>query len=74
AGSRQPPPDEEDAGVVVPSVEGLRADEAIKIIRNAGLVPITRAQGEYVTGQDPKAGRRVRRGTRVVLTLAVGSD
>ncbi len=70
AGIPPPPP------VKVPDVEGKRREEAVRRIIEAGLMADVQEQegcrdfGEVVA-QDPKEGKRVSKGSRVQLTVAV---
>ncbi|MEI7704844.1 MAG: penicillin-binding transpeptidase domain-containing protein [Deltaproteobacteria bacterium] len=65
-----PRPTPGDAGpVTVPAVQGLAARAALRRLESANLAGDVRGTGR-VTGQVPRAGDRVERGTRVRLTLA----
>jgi cell division protein FtsI (penicillin-binding protein 3) len=55
--------------VAVPTVQGLAARAALRRLEAADLAGDVRGSGR-VTGQVPRAGERVERGTRVRLTLA----
>ncbi len=55
--------------VAVPAVQGLAARAALRRLESADLAGDVRGSGR-VTGQVPRAGERVQRGTRVRLTLA----
>jgi cell division protein FtsI (penicillin-binding protein 3) len=56
-------------GVSVPPLQGLAARSALKRLESADLAGDLRGTGR-VTGQVPRAGEVVQRGTRVRLTLA----
>jgi len=57
------------AEVVVPSVTGMRREDAGPVIRQAGLVASFTAATGVVTAQSPAAGALVRTGSTVRLTL-----
>jgi serine/threonine-protein kinase len=64
------------AEVVVPQLIGDPQDEAIRKLEEAGLNFTLRSEPDdrnppgQVIGQDPEAGERVRRGSRVTVTVA----
>jgi cell division protein FtsI (penicillin-binding protein 3) len=55
--------------VQVPTLAGLPARSAIRLLESQGLLADVDGSGR-VTGQSPPAGRLVDRGSRVRLTLA----
>jgi cell division protein FtsI (penicillin-binding protein 3) len=64
---RKPP--QGTGGVAVPPLQGLAARSALRRLESADLAGDLRGTGR-VTGQVPRAGEVVQRGTRVRLTLA----
>ncbi len=64
---RKPP--QGTGGVAVPALQGLAARSALRRLESADLAGDLRGTGR-VTGQVPRAGEVVQRGTRVRLTLA----
>ena len=69
--SRSPPagPRQDPGAVAVPGLQGLPARAALRRLESADLAGDVRGSGR-VTGQVPRAGEVVKRGTRVRLTLA----
>jgi cell division protein FtsI (penicillin-binding protein 3) len=65
AGARRAPP----GAVAVPALQGLAARAALRRLESSDLAGDVRGSGR-VTGQVPRAGEVVKRGTRVRLTLA----
>ena len=64
---RRPP--QGSGAVAVPALQGLPARSALRRLESADLAGDLRGTGR-VTGQVPRAGERVERGTRIRLTLA----
>jgi cell division protein FtsI (penicillin-binding protein 3) len=64
---RRPP--QGSGAVAVPALQGLAARAALRRLEAADLAGDLRGTGR-VTGQLPRAGERVERGTRIRLTLA----
>ena len=67
--------------VSVPLVTGLAEEEALQLLRDAGLVPITRStefSDDVAPGlilrTDPAAGERVARGTQVNWVVSAGEE
>ncbi|KAF1084867.1 Stage V sporulation protein D [Sporotomaculum syntrophicum] len=57
------------ADVTVPNVVSYTLDEAVKVLKAAGLQYQTSGEGNIVNKQMPGAGGRVKYGTSVILTL-----
>jgi len=64
----RPPREDGSRGVSVPSLEGLPARAALRLLEACDLVAELRGSGR-VTGQAPRAGQVVARGSRVRLVL-----
>lgn len=67
--------------VKVPSVQGLRAEEAVSKLRDCGLRPIIAAERwddnvpkGHVISQDPEADKMVRKGREVELIVSKGTE
>ena len=79
SGGAAPPPPPAPATVSVPDVTGQLQDAAQKQLNAAGLkagviyVPSDQPQGTVVS-QSPAGGKTVKRGTRVQLNVALGSQ
>jgi cell division protein FtsI (penicillin-binding protein 3) len=56
-------------GVAVPSVQGLSARAALRVLEASDLAADVRGSGR-VTGQSPRAGQVTERGARIRLTLS----
>ena len=65
--------------VVVPDISGIREDDAVALLRSAGLAPGTRSITEdvlpagYVVTTDPRAGESLTRGSAVTYVVSSGS-
>ena len=68
----------EQVSVLVPDVSNLPVAEARSRLRQLGLEPgrisesLREGESDVVTGQNPRAGRRVERGTEVHLDVTLG--
>lgn len=62
-------PDEGGKKIAVPGVLYVPADEARKLIKDAGLQLIVEGQGEIIVGQSPEPAKQVSPGTVVTLKL-----
>ncbi|HWT01993.1 MAG TPA: PASTA domain-containing protein [Pyrinomonadaceae bacterium] len=60
--------------VSMPDVKDKPRQVAIKLITDAGLVPVTDGDGEFVTDQKVEPGTTLRLGQKVVLKLNSGDD
>jgi eukaryotic-like serine/threonine-protein kinase len=64
--------------VAVPSVEGLKEQPAVTLIRNAGFEPVVERAANpsvekgVVMDQNPNAGTRIQKGDRVTLLVSTG--
>lgn len=59
--------------VVVPSIEGMRRDDATTLLKGMGFRYEMAGKGEIVEAQQPKPGSRIRPRTELNLTLGGGS-
>ncbi len=60
---------EESDNTAMPELEQLELTEAAALLKEAGLQARTVGEGTLVTGQLPKAGRSLARGSQVILYL-----
>ena len=65
----EPEGTEESRSAVVPKLEGLELTEAAARLREQGLRLLPVGEGETVTAQLPKAGRRIAADSQVILYL-----
>ncbi len=66
----QPEPDYEEPERIVPKIAGFSQDDAAGFLSGLNVNFSTEGQGQWVTGQIPEAGERIRPGQSIVLQLA----
>jgi len=68
------PNDPENQSVMVPNVKGMELDEAIKILKSAGLSYTTQGNGNSVADQIPKANVEVIANSKIILYTEEGAE